>query len=58
MRGHVNQSRVLISIKKYEVRKTPGSDGLRVEFHNVFWNEISDCLLTQLTTLIPKENFQ
>ena len=28
--------------------KTPGLDGLPVEFYNVFWNEISDCLFNTI----------
>ena len=30
------------------LNKTPGSDGLRVEFYKVFWSDISDHLLNAL----------
>lgn len=61
MRGHVNQSRVLTSSKKYETRKktgkTPGSDGLPIEFYKVFWNEISDCLLNAINYAYTEGKF-
>ena len=48
MRGHVNQSRVLPSLKSMKSGKTPGSDGLPIEFYKVFWNKISDWLLNTI----------
>ena len=38
--------------------KTPGSDGLPVEFYNVFWNDISDCLLNTINYSYTKGKFQ
>ena len=31
-----------------EWNKTPGSDGLPVEFYKVFWNDISDLFLNSI----------
>ena len=50
MRGHVNQSRVLSSSKSMKPGKTPGSD-------EVFWNEISDCLLNAINYAYTEGKF-
>lgn len=46
MREHVilTKAECLQALKSVKPEKTPGSDGLLVEFYKVFWNEISDYL--------------
>ena len=46
--GMLTQAECLQALKSMESEKTPGSDGLPVEFYNVFWNEVSDCLLNTI----------
>jgi len=43
--GMLTKAECLQALKSMKSGKTPGSDGLPVEFYSVFWNEISDCLL-------------
>ena len=43
--GVLTKAECLQALKSIKSRKTPGSDGLPIEFYIVFWNEISDCLL-------------
>ena len=43
--GMLTKAECLQALKSMKSGKTPGSDGLPVEFYNVFWSEISDCLL-------------
>lgn len=59
MRGHINKSRVLASSKLESMKpgKTPGSDGLPITFYNVFWNEISDCLLNAINNAYSEGKF-
>ena len=37
--------------------KTPGSDGLPIEFYKVFWNGISDCLLNAINFAYAEGKF-
>ena len=46
--GILTKAECLQALKSMKSGKTPGSDGLPVEFYNVFWNEISDCLLNTI----------
>ena len=46
--GMLTKAECLQALKSMKSGKTPGSDGLPVEFYNVFWNEISDCLLNTI----------
>ena len=43
--GMLTKAECLQALKSMKSGKTPGSDGLPIEFYNVFCNEISDCLL-------------
>ena len=43
--GMLTKAEFLQALKSMKSGKTPASDGLPIEFYNVFWNEISDCLL-------------
>lgn len=40
----LTKAECLQALKSVKPEKTPGSDGLLVEFYKVFWNEISDYL--------------
>ena len=46
--GILTKAECLQALKGMKSGKTPGSDGLPVDFYNVFWNEISDCLLNTI----------
>ena len=40
-----------------EPEKTPGSDGIPAEFYKVFWNDISEHLVTSINHGYQKEQF-
>ena len=46
--GMLTKAECLQALKSMKSGKTPGSDGLPVEFYNVFWSEISDCPLNTI----------
>ena len=46
--GLLTKAECLQALKSMKPGKTPGSDGLPIEFYKVFWNEISDCLLNAI----------
>ena len=46
--GMLTKAECLQALKSMKYGKTPGSDGLPIEFYNVFCNEISDCLLNTI----------
>ena len=47
----------LQALKSMKPRKTPGSDGLPIEFYKVFWNEISNCLLNTINYAYTEGRF-
>ena len=53
--GMLTKAECLQALKSMKSGKTPGSDGLPGEFYNVFWNEISDCLLNTIKPVFLKE---
>ena len=46
--GLLTKEECLQALKDMSLNKTPGSDGLAVEFYKVFWSDISDHLLNAL----------
>ena len=40
-----------------EPEKTPGSDGIPAKFYKVFWNDISEHLVTSINHAYQKEQF-
>ena len=40
-----------------EPEKTPGSDGIPAEFYKIFWNDISEHLVTSINHAYQKEQF-
>ena len=46
--GLLTKEECLQALKDMSLNKTPGSDGLPVEFYNAFWSDISDHLLNAL----------
>ena len=46
--GLLTKEECLEALKDMNLNKTPGSDGLPVEFYKVFWSDISDHLLNAL----------
>ena len=46
--GMLTKAECLQALKSMKPEKTPGSDGLPIEFYKAFWNEISDCLLNAI----------
>ena len=46
--GMLTKAECLQALKSMKPGKTPGSDGLPIEFYKVFWNEISDCPLNAI----------
>ena len=47
----------LQALKSMEPEKTPGSDGIPAEFYKVFWNDISEHLVTSINHVYQKEQF-
>jgi len=46
--GMLTKAECLQALKGMKPGKTPGSDGLPIEFYKVFWTKISDCLLNTI----------
>ena len=46
--GLLTKEECLQALKDMSLNKTPGSDGLPVEFYKVFWGDVSDHLLNAL----------
>lgn len=46
--GLLSKEESLQALKDTSLNKTPGSDGLPVEFYKVFWSDTSDHLLNAL----------
>ena len=44
----LTKAECLQALKSMKPGKTPGSDGLPIEFYKVFWNGIPDCLLNAI----------
>ena len=53
--GLLTKEECLQALKDMSLNKTPGSDGLPVEFYKVFWSDISDHLLNALNYAYYKE---
>ena len=53
----LTKAECLQALKSMKSRKTPGSDGLPIEFYKVFWNEISDCLLETINYAYTEGKF-
>ena len=47
----------LQALKSMKPGKTPGSDGLPIEFYKAFWNEISGCLLNAINYAYTEGKF-
>ena len=56
--GLLTKEECLQALKVMSPNKTPGSDGLSVEFYKVFWNDIADYLLNSLNYAARKDNYQ
>ena len=46
--GMLTKAECLQALKSMKLGKTPGSEGLPIEFFKVFWNGISDCLFNAI----------
>ena len=55
--GMLTKAECLQALKSMKSGKTPGSDGLPIEFYKVFWNEISDCLLNTINYAYTEGKF-
>ena len=55
--GMLTKAECLQALKSMKSGKTPSLDGLPVEFYNVFWNEISDCLLNTINCYYTEGKF-
>ena len=55
--GMLTKAECLQVLKSMKSGKTPGSDGLPIEFYKVFWNEISDCLLNTINYAYTEDKF-
>ena len=53
----LTKSECLQALKSIEPEKTPGSDGLPAEFYKIFWNDISEYLVTSINHAYQKEQF-
>ena len=54
MRSLLSKEECLQALKDMSLKKTPGSDGLPVEFYKAFWSDISDHLLNALNDTYHK----
>ena len=55
--GMLTKTECLQALKSTKSGKTPGSDGLPIEFYKVYWNEISDCLLNTINYAYTEGKF-
>ena len=55
--GLLTESECLQALKSMEPEKTPGSDGIPAEFYKIFWNDISEHLVTSINHAYQKEQF-
>ena len=55
--GMLTKAECLQALKSMKPAKTPGSDGLPIEFYKVFWNEILDCLLNTINYAYTEGKF-
>ena len=55
--GLLTNSECLQALKSMEPEKTPGSDGIPAEFYKIFWDDISEHLVTSLNHAYQKEQF-
>ena len=55
--GLLTNAECLDALKSMEPEKTPGSDGIPAEFYKVFWNDISEHLVTSINHAYQKEQF-
>ena len=44
-------------IKTFKNNKSPGTDGLPIEFYKIFWNKIKEPLLNSYLDSIKKMNY-
>ena len=56
--GVLTKPECLQAVKNMKPEKTPGTDGLPVDFYKVFWNEISDFFLNSIIMLSENDNCQ
>ena len=55
--GMLTKVECLQALESMKPAKTPGSDGLPIEFYKAFWNEISDCLLNAINYAYTEGKF-
>ena len=55
--GILTKAECLQALRSMKPGKTPGSDGLPIEFYKVFWNEISACLLNTINYAYTEGKF-
>ena len=54
--GLLTKAECLNALKSMSAEKTPGSDGLPVEFYKIFWKDISDHFLNSINYAYQKGN--
>ena len=55
--GLLTNAECLQALKCMEPEKTPGSDCIPAEFYKIFWNDISEHLVTSINHAYQKEQF-
>ena len=55
--GLLTNAECLQALKGMEPEKTPGSDGIPAEFYKIFWNNISEHLVTSINHGYQKKQF-
>ena len=55
--GLLTKLECLKALKSMEPEKIPGSDGIPSEFYKIFWNDISEHLVTSINHAYQKEPF-
>ena len=52
--GELSATECFASLKRMEMGRSPGTDGLPAEFYKVFWNDVSTYLLASLNSSFSK----
>lgn len=50
LEGEITDAECKDAVNKMKLNKSPGSDGLPVEFYQVFWNDLKDLLVNSLNS--------
>ena len=46
--GHITEAECINSLKNMKNQKSPGSDGITVEFYKLFWNDVKEFYINSI----------